>query len=863
MRYFLLIVAAGVIALALRLPHLQQRPMHCDEAVHAFKFGQLLEKNYYRYNPKEFHGPTLNYFTLIPAWLGRIGTYDGLNEFTLRIVPVFFGVLLVLLTLLIMDGLGRCAASIAAPLAALSPAFVFYSRYYIQETLLICFTFGAIACGYRYFRSRSVKWALAAGVFLGLCHATKETSIIAFGCIAAALLLTFIFRGKPSWPALNTDKPTRRWHIAAGLAAAAAVSALFFSSFFANPAGVLDSIRCYGTYFDRASQNALHIHPWYFYLKMLLYSKYDGGPLWSEAFILVLAAVGFVVAMRAKGRAVVDPYLLRFIAFYTLTMTIIYSAIPYKTPWCMLGFLHGMILLAGVGAAALIKWARNLPAKVAVVVLLFAGGAHLAVQSYLASYRFCADSRNPYVYAHPTTDVFTIANRIEEISNVHPDGRRMPIEVICPGGDYWPLPWYLRAFPNVWWLSDVDDTIPAAPVIIASPAVEPALMRKLYELPPPGQRNLYVPLFDSYIRFRPQVELRGYVTKELWDRFQQHRAAANTPETEGARTNTSPSPVSLTADSADPLSGVQRFCHDAMATTFEVMIVHEDARYARQAALAAFDLLDKLEQELSGYIENSDVSRINHLGAGRPLVVGLNTFECLQLSAKMYDQTGGAFDVTIGPLLSCWLNKDKTARTPSSEELNLARQRTGMNLLRLNKADYTVEVLTEGVRVDLGGIGKGYALDKMAQLLREWGIETALVHSGFSTVLALGSPPQTAGWPLTMSNPANLEQTLALVHLHNDALAGSGLKKGTHIIDPRSGKPVEGTVAAWACAADAATADALSTAFMIMTPAQIERYCSRHPDTRAMVFLQEPRNEAKKDNVLRFGQWNRINPIKQ
>jgi thiamine biosynthesis lipoprotein len=449
--------------------------------------------------------------------------------------------------------------------------------------------------------------------------------------------------------------------------------------------------------------------------------------------------------------------------------------------------------------------------------------------------------------------VFTIAERVEEISEAHPDGQQIQIQVICPGGDYWPLPWYLRAFPNAWWLIDVDDTIPAAPVVIASPSVEPALMRKLYELPPPGERNLYVPLFDSYTRLRPQVELRGYVTKDLWDSYQQQQAPSMPPQTEQSQTARRPAEISIEAEDRDLLSGVSRYSHDAMATTFEIMVVHEDVRYARKATLAAFDLLDKLEQELSRYIENSDISRINNLAANQPLTVGLETFECLQRSAKMSAETNGAFDITIGALWACRLNDDKTLRTASPAELNLARQRTGMHLLKPNEAEHTVQVLTEGVKIDLGGIGKGYALDKMAELLREWGIETALIHSGFSTVRALGAPAETKGWPLTMSNPANLEQTLAHINLRNEAVSGSGLQKGRHIIDPRSGEPVQDKLGAWARAADATTADALSTAFMVMTPAQIERYCSQHPDVTAMIVLQEREPESGEHKILRYG----------
>ncbi len=163
--------------------------MHTDEAVHADNFRTLLEGGTYKYDPHEYHGPTLNYFTLIPARLTSADTYPQLTEVTLRIVPVVFGTVLILLTLLLVRGLGP-AAVVAALLAALSPAMVFYSRYYIQETLLVCFTFGVIVCGYRYLRTQALPWALATGVFVGLMHATKETCIIALCSMGLALVLS-------------------------------------------------------------------------------------------------------------------------------------------------------------------------------------------------------------------------------------------------------------------------------------------------------------------------------------------------------------------------------------------------------------------------------------------------------------------------------------------------------------------------------------------------------------------------------------------------------------------------------------------------------------------------------------------------
>lgn len=306
------------------------------------------------------------------------------------------------------------------------------------------------------------------------------------------------------------------------------------------------------------------------------------------------------------------------------------------------------------------------------------------------------------------------------------------------------------------------------------------------------------------------------------------------------------------------IDGMLRYSHEAMATTFEVIIVHEDGRYARQAAAAAFSELDRLEGELSRFIENSDISRLNNLPANHPLLLGLAAFECLQLSAGLYGETSGAFDITIGSLLACWRGDDGTSRTPSEEQLNLARQLTGMGLLKLDEAEHTVELLKSPVHVDLGGIGKGYAVDRMAELLREWSIDIALVSGGYSSVLALDGPPGKKGWPLTLSNPRDRKETLVRTNLQGRALSGSGMEKGRHIIDPRTARPVEGKLTAWSSAPDAATADALSTAFMVMSPEQIKQYCLRHPDVLAMIIVQEKDKEgAEKEKILHFGPWKK------
>ncbi|RPJ20477.1 MAG: FAD:protein FMN transferase, partial [Planctomycetaceae bacterium] len=135
---------------------------------------------------------------------------------------------------------------------------------------------------------------------------------------------------------------------------------------------------------------------------------------------------------------------------------------------------------------------------------------------------------------------------------------------------------------------------------------------------------------------------------------------------------------------------IHRFPHRAMATTFEIIIQHEDKLYAQQAANAAFDELDRIEGELSRFIENSDFARINNLPAGRPLPLSLETFQCLEISAEVWAETKGAFDVTVGFLVDCWRDEQKNARTPTPQELEFAREQTGMHLILFDEPTHAV-----------------------------------------------------------------------------------------------------------------------------------------------------------------------------
>ncbi len=528
LRLTLVFLAPVLISCALRFPDLALRPMHCDEAVNADKFGTLLEKGRYEYNPVEFHGPTLYYMTLVPAWLRGQARYTSLDETTLRSLPASVGVALVAAHILLVPFLGLAGAMAAAVLAAISPAMVYYSRYYIHETLLVFFSFGALVSACRYVLKPRAHWAVLTGACLGLMYATKETAVIVFASILLALLSSLVLEKRLgiSPPKLGTI--ARPSHLVLGLASGLLIWGLFYSSFLTNWKGLVDSIYTCGFYFRRGTSASLHMHPWHYYLRMLVYWRARGGPVWSEGLILILAVPAFVAAWTRTGITGIHPRLLRFLAFYSLFMIFFYSVIPHKTPWCLLGFLHGLILLAGAGTVWILNVLRKPAARISLCAVMFLAAGQLGWQAWAASFRYDADPRNPYVYAHTGKDIFLIARRIADLARAHPLGAAMPIQVISRE-NLWPLPWYLRGYSAVQWWTGVSDRAPNAPLVIATPDMESALIRKFYELPPPGQRDLYMNVFDRRVELRPQVELRGYAVKWLWDDYRRLEAYSAVP----------------------------------------------------------------------------------------------------------------------------------------------------------------------------------------------------------------------------------------------------------------------------------------------------------------------------------------------
>jgi len=262
------------------------------------------------------------------------------------------------------------------------------------------------------------------------------------------------------------------------------------------------------------------------------------------------------------------------------------------------------------------------------------------------------------------------------------------------------------------------------------------------------------------------------------------------------------------------------FQHHAMATWFEIRIADSEKDYAAQAARAAFAIIDALEELLSRYREGSEISQIRQLTEGESLRLSNRTFACLTLAREMQELTGGAFDPGLGACMDR-MRMDTVTDPPDSNP--------GRGQLALHAETFSVFCEKGPVDLDLGAIGKGFALDQIAELFAEWEIERALLVAGGSSIRALHGPEPGLGWEVSLAGIHHL-------FMENAALGCSGTEvKGSHILDPHTGRPAAGPCRTWALADSAAVADALSTAWMLLDPDEIEWICQQRPETGAIL----------------------------
>lgn len=317
---------------------------------------------------------------------------------------------------------------------------------------------------------------------------------------------------------------------------------------------------------------------------------------------------------------------------------------------------------------------------------------------------------------------------------------------------------------------------------------------------------------------------------------------------------------------AEPQPPLLHVGREAMACLFEIFFSPEKHPDGAEAALAALDEIDRLEAQLTIYRETSEVAALNRTAAEGPQPVETNLFQLLRSALELSQETDGAFDIAAGALSKVWGFYRRQGRMPSAEEISAALAVCGGRHLELDSAHSTLRFRQPGVELNLGAIGKGYALDRAGDLMREVGLSDFLFHGGSSSVLAAGArpgsnpankaeaettkePPPPRGWLVGLRNPLRPEERLAEFELIDQALGTSGAgnqffhhqgKRYGHILDPRSGWPAEKVLSSTVIAPTAALADALSTACYVLGEQGAREICARHADVSALLTRQQP-----------------------
>jgi len=307
----------------------------------------------------------------------------------------------------------------------------------------------------------------------------------------------------------------------------------------------------------------------------------------------------------------------------------------------------------------------------------------------------------------------------------------------------------------------------------------------------------------------------------------------------------------------------------AMACQFEVYLNAMGPGTETEAGVAALDLVTELEQQLSAYRYDSEICMLGATAYLRPQVVEPRLYELLKLAVQLYRDTQGAFDITAGPLIKAWGFFDREGKVPAQEDLAAAMSLVGSDRLTLDDQQRTIFFEKEEVELNLGSIGKGYALDRCKESLCEAGVEDFLVHGGTSSVLAQGvrrDGKDRDGWEVGVPHPLRPDRRIGTVHLKGEALGTSGAafqafvhegKKYGHVLDPRTGQPATSVLSATVIAPTAALADALATACYVMGPEETETLLPKYPDV-SVLLVKEGRRRGSVETVMLGGMDQRL-----
>lgn len=305
----------------------------------------------------------------------------------------------------------------------------------------------------------------------------------------------------------------------------------------------------------------------------------------------------------------------------------------------------------------------------------------------------------------------------------------------------------------------------------------------------------------------------------------------------------------------------------AMATRFEVVLYGENATHLRAAGEEALEEIERLDAQLSLYRPGSELSRINARAARQSVRVEPGLFQLLKQAQLLHRETQGAFDITIAPLLRCWGFMGGGGSVPDPQALATARAQVGMQWVELNEAEFTIQFHRPGMMLDLGSIGKGYAIEKAAELLMEAGVTSGFIHGGTSSVYAIGNPPDAAAWKVALDQPGTHpgekpsggliphgrphsgSDFLAVIPLKEESLSVSAVwgksfaKNGRlygHVLDPRLGEPVEAARLAAAILPSATETDAWTTALLVLGRDGLDAISKLRPALRTLLLGQDP-----------------------
>jgi uncharacterized protein (TIGR03663 family) len=461
-----------LIAALQRLYDLNLVPLLHDEGVNGNFLVRLVREGAYTYDPANYHGPTLYYFSAIIPWFTKVlfgntarDNY-GLTTFTIRLVPVVFGLATIWLIFLLRRRLGTVTTLTAGLLLAVSPGAVYLSRYFIHETLFVFFTLGIVVAAVWFYDERNPAYLMPGAACAALLFATKETAFISVGVLLIALGVMWFYMsflgdaGRASYSKRNRESqglsavidelggPTSLvFNILFAAGVFIALYVLFYTSFFTNNKGFWDSLQTFAVW--KKTGTEAHVHPATQYIEWLIK---------QESPLLFLGAIGAALAvLRPKNSVAL------FCGLWSFGMIAAYTLIGYKTPWLVLNFIVPLALIAGYAVQAIFEMDHRQYRLVAIILLVTAGvAAYQSVDLNFKNYDN-DDTKYVYVYAHTKRSIHDLVNEVDRIAKQN-SGNLTGITIVSP--DYWPLPWYFRNYTRVGYYGRLAAT--SEPVIIAN-----------------------------------------------------------------------------------------------------------------------------------------------------------------------------------------------------------------------------------------------------------------------------------------------------------------------------------------------------------------------------------------------------------